>query len=287
MSIDFASKGEGRPLYVVAALLLLHLTLISVQVQDPSGTLLFKRWVMVAGAPVLKGSSDVSRTLSRFWTGYVWLHGTRAENERLKDDMRQLALLNSGLEQAKDENARLRLLLVFRENLGCRALGARVIGRTPNFLSNTLFLDRGWQDGVRPDQPVISETGVVGRTVLVTRDNCQVQLLTNADASVGVMIDRTRTPGVAHGTENLLLDLKYVANTEEVNAGDYLLTSGLDGVFPKGLPVGKVVDSQKGTTGFRVIRIEPSADMVRIEEVLILLGIPKPMADMPSPGAGK
>ena len=287
MSIDLASKGEGRPLYVVLALLLLHLTLISIQVQDPSGTLLFKTWVMVAGTPVLKGSSDVSRAIDRLWTGYVWLHGTRAENERLKDDMRQLALLNSGLEQAKEENARLRLLLAFRDNLGCRTLGARVIGRTPSFLSNTLFLDRGWQDGVRPDQPVISETGVVGRTVLVTRDNCQVQLLTNADASVGVMIDRTRTPGVAHGTENLLLDLKYVANTEEVNDGDYLLTSGLDGIYPKGLPVGKVVDSQKGKTGFREIRVEPSADMVRIEEVLVLLVTPKSMADAPAPGAGK
>ncbi len=287
MSIEFAAKGEGRTLYVVITLLLLHLTLISIQVQDPEGTFLFKRWVMQAGAPVLRVSSSVTRSVGGAWYGYIWLHGARAENERLQDTVRQLSLLNSGLEQAKAENERLRKLLAFRDGLGCKALGARVIGRTPNFLANTLFLDRGWSDGVRPEQAVVTESGVIGRTVLVTRDNCQIQLLTNADASVGVMIERTGTPGVARGTENLYLDLNYVGNTEEVNEGDFLMTSGLDGIFPKGLPVGKVVESQKGKTGFRVIRIQPSADMVRVEEVLILLGAPKSAADIPAPGVEK
>jgi rod shape-determining protein MreC len=134
---------------------------------------------------------------------------------------------------------------------------------------------------------VVSDAGVVGRTVLVTGGNCQVQLLTNADASIGVMIERTRAPGVLRGTENQLLDLSYISNTEEVNVGDVLLTSGLDGIFPKGLPVGKVVDSQKGRTGFRVIRVEPNADMIRMEEVLIMLNLPKPVADLPVPSAGK
>jgi rod shape-determining protein MreC len=101
------------------------------------------------------------------------------------------------------------------------------------------------------------------------------------------MVERTQTPGVLRGTENLLLNLNYISNTEEVNAGDTLVTSGLDSIYPKGLRVGKVVESQKGKTGFRTIRVEPDADMIRIEGVLILLGLPKPLANLPAPGAGK
>jgi rod shape-determining protein MreC len=287
VSIEFASKSEGRVLYVVIGLLLLHLTLISVQVEDPSGTMLFKRWVLSAGAPILNGSSDVSRGISDLWTNYVWLHGAREENLHLQDSVRQLALLNRNLLQAQEENTRLRRLLGLSTVPEFGAAGARVVGRTPNFLSSTLYLDRGSADGVRSEQPVVSEAGLIGRTVLVTRNSCQVQMISNGDASVGVMVERTRVPGVARGTENLWLDLNYISNTEEVNVGDVILTSGFDGIYPKGLPVGRVVDSQKGKTGFRAIRVQPSADLVHIEEVLILLGAPKPAMVSPAPGTGK
>ncbi len=287
MSIEFASRGEGRILYIVIALLLLHLTLISIQVEDPSGTLLFKRWVLTLSAPILNGSSKLTHGARGLWTGYIWLHGARAENERLKEDVRQLALLNHGLEQAHEENVRLRQLLAINAALPYHTLGARVIARAPNYLSNTIYLDRGSADGVRVDQPVISETGVIGRTVLVARDSCQVQLLTNADASIGVLVERTMVPGVVRGTENRLLSLNYISNTDEVAADDALVTSGLDGIYPAGLPVGKVADSQKGKTGFREIHVLPNADMIRIEDVLILVGPPKPVTNPPSPGAAK
>lgn len=287
MSIELAAKGEGRILYVVLALLLLHLTLISIQVEDPPGTLLIKRWVLWASAPILNGSASVARQTAGLWNEYLWLRGARSENTQLREDVRQLTLLNSSLNQAQQENARLQRLLNFEAVSPYQTLGAHVIGRTPNFLSNTLYLDRGSRQGVRASQPVVSDAGVIGRTVLVTAADCQVQLLTNADASIGVMLERTRTPGVLHGTENLLLNLNYISNTEDVNVGDTLITSGLDSIYPKGLPVGKVVESQKGKTGFRAIRVEPYADMIRIENVLILLGLQNPPADLTAPGAGK
>jgi rod shape-determining protein MreC len=287
VSIEFASKGEGRIAYVVLGLLLLHLTLISIQEEDPAGTLLFKRWVLVAGAPVLNASSDLTRGINRMWTGYIWLHGARDENARLKEDVRQLTLLNSSLAQAKEENTRLQRMLDLGTSLPVQTLTAHVISRAPSFLANTLYLDRGSLQGVRTNMPVMSAAGVIGRTVLVTREDCQVQLLTNADASIGVMVERTRAPGVLRGTENPILELGYISNTEEVNVDDLLVTSGLDGIYPKGLPVGKVVESQKGKMGFRAIRVEPYADMVRLEEALILLGTARPSTALPVPGAGK
>ena len=88
------------------------------------------------------------------------------------------------------------------------------------------------------------------------------------------MIDRTRSPGVLRGTGNPLLELNYIGNTEQVNVGDLVVTSGLDGIFPKGLPVGKVVETSKGKTVFRMITVEPFADLVHIEDVLILTSKP-------------
>ncbi len=287
MSIELAARGEGRIFYVVLALLLLHLTLISIQVEDPAGTLLIKRWVLWAESPFLNGSARATRQAGSLWNGYLWLRGARAENAQLRDQVRQLVLLNSSLTQAQQESERLQRLLNFEAVAPCKSLGAHVIGRAPNFLSNTLYLDRGSMHGVSSSMPVVTDAGVIGRTVLVTATSCQVQLLTNADASIGVMIERTRTPGVLRGTENLRLNLNYISNTEEVIVGDILVTSGLDRIYPKGLPVGRVVESQKGKTGFRAIGVMPNADMIRIEDVLILLGVPKPSAGMPAAVAGK
>jgi len=287
VSIEFASRSEGRIAFVVIGLLLLHLTLISVQVEDPSGTVLFKRWILEAGSPLLNGTSHLSRELTDLWTGYLWLRGAREENVRLQERVRDLGLLNHNLKQVQEENSRLRRLLAFGAAIPFETIGGRVVGRAPDFLANTLYLNRGTAEGIRSNQPVVSDSGVVGRTVLVTRTGCQVQLITNGDASVGVMVERTRTPGVVRGTENSLLDLNYISNTEDVAVGDIVLTSGLDGIYPKGLPIGKVVDSQKGKTGFRTIRVQPSADLVRMEEVLVLLGPPKPAPSPPAPLTGK
>ncbi len=287
MSIELTAKGENRIHWVVISLLLLHLTLISVQVEDPSGTLLLKTWVLQAGSPILNVSSRLTRGVGSLWNGYFWLLGVRSENARLQEDVRRLTLLNRNLAEAQLENARLRRLLGFRDSGTYGTLGAHVVGRAPNFLSNTLYLDRGSADGLRPNQPVVSDAGVIGRTILVARNSCQVQLITNADASVGVMIENTRLQGVVKGTENPLLDLHYISNTEEVSVGDVIVTSGLDGIYPRGFLVGVVTDSQKGNTGFRTIRVKPSADLLRIEEVLILLAAQQPGSDLPEPGAGR
>ena len=114
-------------------------------------------------------------------------------------------------------------------------------------------------------------SGVLGRVVVVSPNGSQVQLITNSDASVGVMVDRTRSPGVLSGNGSFLLDLRYMSNNEPVETGDLIVTSGLDGIYPKGIPIGKVVESYKGKSAFREIRVEPLAQLVRVEEVVILV----------------
>jgi rod shape-determining protein MreC len=271
MSIELAPKAkEGRVILILIPLLLLNLTLISLQIEEPSGTILLKKWILIASTPFFDISSTISRVTLTVWRNYVWLQGARQENAQLKDALRDLSLRERALAEAQWENIRLRQLLNFKNTYALQGIGAHVVGRVPGYLSNVTYIDRGIESGIRTDQPVLSELGVIGRVLIATRNHAQVQLMSNPDASVGVMIDRTRSPGVLRGTGNSLLELNYIGNSEQVNVGDIVVTSGLDGIFPKGLPVGNVAESRKGKTVFRLIQVAPFADLLRLENVYIL-----------------
>jgi rod shape-determining protein MreC len=272
VSSELTTKvNKERAILVLIPLLILHLILLSVQIESSSGTLLLKTWTLTLQAPIIALSSGIRNGISRAWRNYVWTVGARAENERLQKTVRQLMILNNSYEQSMRETVRLRRLLSVNESLPYKSVGARVVARTPSFLSNLININRGSDDGIRVDAAVLSGDGIVGRTIIVTKHQSQVQLITNPDASIGALIERTRTPGVLKGSGDMLLDMNYVDNTEQVNVGDIVLSSGLDGIYPKGLPIGKVVDSYKGKGVFRTIRVEPRMDLIRLEEVSVLL----------------
>jgi rod shape-determining protein MreC len=276
VSVDLAAKAkENRAIFVLIPLLLLHLVLLSLQIENPGGTLFIRHWIAVASSPFLKASDALTNKVKRVWTGYVWLHGAREENQQLREMVRQLTLRDNATAQLKGENTRLRSLLGLSQSMSVESIGARVIGRMPNYLSHVAFIDRGEADGVRMDSAVLSENGAFGRTVLVLQHNSQVQLISNTDSSIGVMLESSRLPGVLRGLGDQRLSLQYISNSEQVNAGERVFTSGLDGIFPKGIPVGMVVESRKGKSVFRDIEVEPFSDLVRTEEVLVLLAKPK------------
>ncbi len=282
MSIDLARKAkEGRAIYVLIPLLALNLVLLSMQVEDPRGTLLFKRWILAAEEPFIRVSSAVTGSIQSVWTGYFWLRGAREENRQLQATVRDLTFRLETLEQAQKENTRLQQLLAFSSTLPYRSTTAKVIGRTPDFMSRTVYIDQGSESGMAVDSPVLTSTGIVGRVVLVSQYHSQVQLITNVDASTGAMMEGTRTPGVLKGSGGAALNLDYVSNTEQVNPGDIVMSSGLDGIYPKGIPVGKVLATHKGTSVFRSIQVEPTADLLHLEEVLVLSKELKPGNSVP------
>jgi len=273
VSIDLtkARFKEGRAFPILIPLLILNLALLSVQIEDPAGTYLFRKWMLQAGAPFFKLSSGVSHGVRSAWTGYFWLRGARQENERLLEKVRQLELRNDAVAQIENENYRLQRLMDFKKTLAVQSLGARVVGRAPDYMASVIYIDRGSSDGVRVNAPVIGENGVLGRVAVASSRTSQVQLVTDADAAVGALVERTRSQGVISGSGDPLLELKYIGNTDQVEVNDVVVTSGLDGIFPKGLPLGRVVESQKGKTVFRLVRVQPVADLIHIEEVLVLL----------------
>jgi rod shape-determining protein MreC len=274
--LPLKAKKE-RAAFVLIPLLFMHLVLLSLQIERPTGTRLFKTWIMAAQAPIITVSSALARGVQHVWRGYLWTVGARSENEQLRQTVRRLSQLNSAYEQARQENIRLCRLLSIRENVGYRSIGARVVARSPSFLSNIVYIDRGSENGVRVDAPVLSGDGIIGRTVLVSKHQSQVQLITNGDASIGAMLEKSRTPGVLMGTGNPLMDLNYISNTESVALGDLVLSSGLDGIFPKGFAIGKVVELHKGKDVFQSIKIEPGIDFIHLEEVIVLLDESKPL----------
>ena len=266
-----ASANKERSVLVLLPLLVLHLALLSIQIESSSGTLLFKTWTLAVQAPLLSFSSNITGGIGRVWHNYIWTVGARAENERLLQTVHKLLLINNSYAQSQKENERLRHLLSLNDRLEFRSIGARVVARTPGFLSNLVYIDRGSEEGVYPDAAVLSGDGIIGRVILVTKHQSQVQLISNPDASIGALLEQTRTPGVLQGSGDALLDMAYVGNAEPVKVGDIVVSSGLDGIYPKGLPIGKVVDSRKGKGVFRFIKVEPRVDLIRVEEVSVLL----------------
>lgn len=272
MSIDLAPRAkEGHAVYLLIPLLALNLVLLSMQIEDSRGTLVFKKWVLTAEAPFITVSSAVLGGARSVWTNYFWLRGARDENRQLQATVRDLTLQVGTLQQAQKENARLQQLLGLSGTLPFRSVTARVVGRVPDFMSKTVYIDRGSAAGITADDAVLTSTGIAGRVVFVSRYNSQIQLITNSDASTGVLVERTRSPGVLKGTGDVSLNLDYISNTEQINAGDLVISSGLDGIYPKGLPVGKVVETHKGKSVFRAIKVEPAADLVHLEEVVVLM----------------
>jgi rod shape-determining protein MreC len=272
VSSDLSSRvNKERSVAVMVPLLILQLALLSLQIENPSGVLLFKSWTLAFQAPFIAVSSGAAGGMQRIWRSYFWMVGARAENEQLKERVHRLSLLNNSYAQMQQENIRLRRLLDLRGSIPFKSVGARVVARTPSFLSNVIYINCGSADGVHIDSPVLSGDGIIGRTILVAKHQSQIQLITNPDASMGVVIERTRTPGVLRGSGDVLLDLTYIGNAEQVDVGDVVLSSGLDEIYPKGLAIGKVVNSQKGKGVFRNIKVEPVVDLLRLEEVSVLL----------------
>jgi len=255
---------------VIVPLLVFQFVLLSVQVQNPGGMIPIKTLFFAVQAPIVNSASNIIDGIENIWKHYVWLKDLRTRNEELEYLVRQLEMENRSLEEIKQENIRLRGLLSMKDNFEGETIEARVIARAPTFLSNVLYINRGANDGIKIDSPVFSVDGIIGRTVFVTERQSQVQLITNPDASIGAMLEG-RTPGVLSGTGESLLDLKYISNTVQIQPGDEVLSSGLDGIFPKGFLIGYIVDSQKGKEGFYTIKVKPAADLYRIEEVSVLL----------------
>ncbi len=201
---------------------------------------------------------------------YVFLVRTERENNRLKNELELLKLENSITNELLTENERLRELLDFKKLQPLASVTAQVIGKESSAMSRTLTINKGSDDGVGKDMAVITSAGVVGKVQTALPGTAKVILLTDPGSTLAVRVQRNREEGLLEGKiENCAL--KFVSYYADIQEGDLLVTSGLDGIYPKGLPVARVVKVTKHeAVAFQSVVAEPSAAFSRLEEALVL-----------------
>jgi rod shape-determining protein MreC len=236
-------------------------------------------------APLERGATLVSRTLADARAGAVDLWRARQEVDTLRARVRDLERDTAGLAETQLENERLRTLLDFRRTLHGDLLTARVIGHDASGLSRTITIDQGTAAGVAKGAAVLAPGGLVGQVFLASPHAARVLLVTDHNSGVDAVVQRTRGRGIVEGTVEGRCGLKFVKRTEDLQTGDLVLSSGFDGIFPPGLPVGHISSVDKQGQGlFQYAQVEPAVDVDRLEEVLVTLGPVRPAAPPADPG---
>lgn len=216
----------------------------------------------------------VHRGALGIWNTYAEWKGVRRENAALRAEAGGLRVQGLQRAETEQENARLRRLLDLRERLPLSALAGEVVGRESGGWVRAITVNRGRGSGVAQQTPVIVPEGLVGRVVQVRPGASVVQLINDPASTVGAVVQRTRTPGLVEGDAGGVVRFKFMARDgAQVAPGDLIVTSGLGSLFPKGLPVGRVVAIEdKGSALFHFAVVAPAADFARVEEVLLLTG---------------
>jgi len=195
---------------------------------------------------------------------------TEAENQA-RQQLASQAVILSRAAQLQAENTRLRALLDLREALPVKGLAAEVLYEAPDPFSRRIVIDRGSHRGVRLGAPVVNDAGVLGQVTRVYPLSAEVTLLTDREATIPVLNTRTQQRGVAYGGERGVMELRFIAANADIKPGDALATSGLDGLYPPGLPVAKVTEvERRGDTSFARVGLAPVAQPDSARHVLVL-----------------
>jgi rod shape-determining protein MreC len=233
---------------------------------EPLGAVLM--WIM---RPLQIAAHGTVNWITGLRENYDTLASFRTENERLRRRIEQLEIERQKLLEAQATNIRLQQLLGFRSQLSGPAITASIIANSASTWFKSCVLDKGSADGVRKGMAVVTPLGVVGQVVAVTPRTAKVLLLTDANSGIDVLVQRTRARGIVSGSLENGIVLKYVKRSEDIQEGDRLITSGTDGVFPKGMMVGTVIRVSKQQIGlFQAIEVLPAVQSTRVEDVLVV-----------------
>jgi rod shape-determining protein MreC len=263
--------SRHRSIFLLGGVVLLQILLLAVQIKRDSQGRLIRVWTVGAVSPFERAGAHGVSHIRDTWNHYFALQHTSRENEDLRRENGALKLEITQLQSKAGEADRLAALLKFRQtNVDVPMISARVIGGSADSASQTIYLDRGERDGIRKNMGVITPDGVVGKVIESYKDTAQVLLLTDKDSGVGAMLVESRLQGPVGGTGEPLLVMKYIPNDDNVNSGERVVTSGMDRIFPRDLPVGTIAEIKSGSP-FKQLRVKPAASLERLEEVFVLL----------------
>jgi len=268
--VDVIPRRPTLLLIVVLSLLFVLMSLSSRTSYVGETRTMFERSVMTIFAPVPKTVNWVGSTAADMYHGYLDMRRSVKENLELRRKVDQLTTENLRLRQGEGDMRRLRSLLSYSEQFTMPTSMAEAIMLDLSSRFKSIVVDRGSSTGVDVDDAVVNANGLIGRVVLTTKDMAKVQLITDSNASVGVLIERTRRQGVLRGDGGGGAQLFDIPSLADVRPGDRIISAGIDGIYPKGIPVGVVTKAEKGQDLFKTIAVKPTVDFGSIEEVIVL-----------------
>jgi len=222
-------------------------------------------------APFQKLIRQTFNATRDFWNNYFYLVDVRSENRRLKQEVESFRRENSQYRESLTAHERLRKLLQFKQVAQIPVVAAQVISLDPTGWFKSVIIDKGKNAGLRWDMPVVNASGVVGRIVSVSNNYAKVLLVIDQNSAVDSLTQRSRDRGMIRGTSGQVCKMDYMAKSSDVVVGDLVITSGLGGVFPKGLPVGKISGVKEGEGKlFKMVDVVPCVDFSKLEEVLVI-----------------
>jgi rod shape-determining protein MreC len=283
--MEMFSRHAGS-VAILVGLLFGFFILMSYQVNRAETVSAVEGTVHTLVSPAHRGASAVWLTLTGTWQRYMGLVGASSQSTRMRERNAVLERENSALQEAARENARLRQLLGLKERIESPSLAGEIIGREISHGYQGLTVNRGSWDGAEMDSPVVGPNGaLVGRVVDVTGASSMVQALTDPESAVGAKVVRSDARGVVHGVGGPTLELAYVNSLEDVKNGDLVVTSGDDGLYPAGIPIGRVSRVAQGPPVpgsppvalargegalFLEISLNPLVEVRRVDYVLLL-----------------
>ncbi|MGA2697933.1 MAG: rod shape-determining protein MreC, partial [Terriglobales bacterium] len=262
-----------RNVTILVAILFAQVLGLAIQVKrsaDEESTRLIRIWAVDAVTPLEKAIVWFQSGTSNLWHGYIYLRGVRQENRNLKEQLEQLRLHQARLEEDAQQARRLQSLLGFKEQFVAQTMAAQVIGLSGSPQSRTFYMDKGSDEGIAKDMAVITAEGVVGKVLRVYPSTAQVLMIDDQSSGVGAILETSRLQGVLRGTPSGRVVLDKIMNDEPVQAGEKVLTSGGDQIFPKGLLIGTVGKVGQGKEFFLDVQVKPAADLSKLEEVLVI-----------------
>lgn len=277
-----------RTFALFVVLSLLHVILISAQVQSRSGVPVIQAAAFGVFAWVQQMTAGVADVGRSFWSNYVALQGVAAENDALQRRVLELEGVVQAQAAIVSQTRELEDLLRLQQSLVAPTLAARVIAGSPAPGADIITIDRGADDGVLVDMAVLGHLGVVGRVLRTTASAAQVQLLIGRNAAAGAVTGASLATGIVQGgAGNPPLELQYVDVLQDVRVGEMVYTSGKDGIFPRGFLIGTVERAVKGSGVYSDLAVRPAVDFTRLDVVLVVLARPAPEAVGAGAGEGE
>lgn len=248
-----------------------HVVLISTQVTAKSGVPILETVTFGAFAEVQRATSAVLNSVRGAWGGYVALRSVRAENDALGRDLARAQVELQQQRALADRAHSLENILQLANSVELKTAAAQIIAAAASPDFRTVTIDKGAAHGLRTDMAVLAPNGVVGRIALSGSRASRVQLLVDRNAAAGALVERSRAQGVVVGAGDDRMRLEYVSEVSDVAVGDIVVTSGIDGIYPKGFVIGQVDTVEKNGVAYRTIGIRPAVDFSTLEDVLVVM----------------